>query len=74
MKITINLNFDERCRLRSLIKRELKNSIKDKRKYEKQLKNREVAEDWIDTTKHIIGFLDENIKIYKSIYNQLKEK
>ncbi len=70
----MNLNFDERCKLYYLIKRELKQSIKDKRNFEKQLKKEDVSENWIDTIKYLIGILDENIKIYKSIYNQLKEK
>lgn len=70
----INLTFDEECQLRCLIKRELKQSIKDKRKFEKQLKKGEVSEDWIHTTKYLIGILDEKINVYKAIYNKLKEK
>lgn len=70
--INISLTFDEEMKLYTLIKIELRHCIKEKRSYEKKLKKNEISEEWIKSTKHVMRYLDENIKVYKAIYNKLK--
>ncbi|MDY2734895.1 hypothetical protein [Intestinibacter sp.] len=69
---TINLTTDEECKLFSLVRYELKESIKKKKKYEKRLRKNMIPEERIDTVKLVISYLDENIKAYRDIYNKLK--